>query len=88
LLAFDLLRDLKERMLAPDEENRDLKTQLAKKALITGPVPPFGYLYEKTEEAQQHPLCPRVRVLRANPSIDGPSATRETCLGDANAMLW
>jgi hypothetical protein len=57
--AFDLLLDLKERMLALDEENRDLKTQLAKKALITGPVPPFGYLYEKTDEAQQHPLCPR-----------------------------
>jgi hypothetical protein len=53
--AFDLLLDPKERMLALDEENRDLKTQLAKKALITGPVPPFGYLYEKTDEAQPAP---------------------------------
>jgi hypothetical protein len=57
--AFDSLLDLKERMLALDEENRDLKAKLAKKASITGPVPPFGYLYEKTDEAQQFPLCPR-----------------------------
>jgi hypothetical protein len=75
-------------MLALDEENRELKTQLAKKALITGPVPPFGYLYEKTDEAQQHPLCPRCyqkdqHLYTLVPS-DWGGATMRTCLSGVN----
>jgi len=42
--AFDSLLDLKERILALDEENRELKAQLATKAFFTNPVSPFGYI--------------------------------------------
>ena len=54
--AFDSLLDLKERMLALDEENRELKLKLAKKASFTGPLPPFGYVYK---EGDTHPFCPK-----------------------------
>jgi hypothetical protein len=57
--AFDALLNLKERMLALDEENRQLKDQLAIRASFTGPVPPHGYIYANEDESQAHPLCPR-----------------------------
>ncbi len=40
--AYDRLIDLKERMLALDEENRNLKTKLAERDSIVGPILPFG----------------------------------------------
>jgi hypothetical protein len=55
--AFDSLLDLKERMLALDEENRDLKLKLVKKMSFIGPVPPFGYVYKDGD--MQHPFCPK-----------------------------
>jgi hypothetical protein len=57
--VFNALLDLKERMLALDDENRQLKEQLAMKASFTGPVPPSGYIYAKEDVSQAHPLCPR-----------------------------
>lgn len=56
--AFDSLLNLKERILALDEENRELKAQLAMKASFTGPVFPSGYVYAKEDVSQNHPLCP------------------------------
>jgi hypothetical protein len=55
--AFDSLLDLRERMLALDEENRELKLKLAKKGSFSGPVPPFGYMYKDGD--MQHPFCPK-----------------------------
>ena len=55
--AYDQLIDLKERMLALDEENRDLKLKLAKKASFSGPVPPHGYVYRDGDT--EHPFCPK-----------------------------
>jgi hypothetical protein len=37
--AFDSLLDLRERMLALDEENRELKLKLAKKRFVLRPRP-------------------------------------------------
>jgi uncharacterized small protein (DUF1192 family) len=54
---FDAFSEMKERMLAMDDEITNLKSQLAKKAAITGPHTPFGYFY-KNDDAD-HPLCPK-----------------------------
>jgi rubredoxin len=56
--AFDSLLDLKERMLALDEENRELKAKLAKKASVTESLLPYGYVYKAEDSAKEHPLCP------------------------------
>jgi hypothetical protein len=55
--AYEGLLDLKERLLALDEENRQLKNELAKKTQIEGPIPPFGYFYKAGD--REHPLCPK-----------------------------
>jgi hypothetical protein len=57
--AFDALLDLKERILVLDDENRELKTKLAKKESIIGPVRPFGYVYRTEDSTHQYPLCPQ-----------------------------
>lgn len=54
---LDTFSELRERMLAKEDEIKDLKAQLAEKAAITGPHPPFGYFY-KNDDAE-HPLCPK-----------------------------
>ena len=54
--AFDALLDLKERILALDEENRELKAKLSKREAIAGPLAPFGYLFKNGD--MEHPLCP------------------------------
>ncbi len=56
--AYDQLIDLKERMLALDEENRNLKTKLAERDSIVGPILPFGYFYLATDTSKASPLCP------------------------------
>jgi hypothetical protein len=55
--AYDGLNDLRQRVLDLDEENRQLKAELAKKAEIEGPVPPFGYFFDKRHP--DHPMCPK-----------------------------
>jgi hypothetical protein len=54
---FDAFSEMKERMLAMGNEITNLKSQLAKKAAVTGPHAPFGYFY-KNDDAE-HPLCPK-----------------------------
>jgi len=55
--AYDGLNDLRQRVLDLDEENRQLKADLAKKAEIEGPLPPFGYFIYK--HLPENPLCPK-----------------------------
>lgn len=55
--VFEGLMDLRERLLNLDEENRQLKEELNKKADIEGPVPPFGYFFDKRHPDE--PLCPK-----------------------------
>jgi hypothetical protein len=55
--VFDVFSSLKERMLSMEEEIASLKSQLAKKVAITGPMPPFGYFYKSGDT--DHPLCPK-----------------------------
>jgi hypothetical protein len=57
--AYDAVLNLKEKLLDLDEENRQLKAQLAKRDSFTGPVPPFGYVYKADDTRKQHPLCPK-----------------------------
>jgi hypothetical protein len=54
---FDGFSAMKERMLAMDDEISNLKAQLARKAAITGPIPPFGYFHKNGDA--DHPLCPK-----------------------------
>jgi hypothetical protein len=54
---FDTFSELKERMLSMEDEITNFKTQLTKKAAITGPVAPFGYFYKNGDA--EHPLCPK-----------------------------
>jgi hypothetical protein len=56
--AYDAVLNLKEKLLALDEENRQLKAQLAKRDGIVGPVPPYGYVYQASDTGKDHPLCP------------------------------
>jgi hypothetical protein len=51
------LNDLRQRILDLDEENRNLKAELAKRAETDGPVPPFGYYFDKRHP--DSPLCPK-----------------------------
>jgi hypothetical protein len=55
--TYDGILTLKERMLGMDDEVRVLKAQLAKKASITGPVAPYGYVFKDAD--MKHPLCPK-----------------------------
>jgi len=55
--AYEGLIDLRERLFALDEENQQLKSELAKKAEIDGPVPPYGYCFDKRNP--DSPLCPK-----------------------------
>jgi hypothetical protein len=55
--VYDGLMDLRERLFNLDEENRQLKAELEKKAEIEGPVPPFGYFFDKRHP--DAPLCPK-----------------------------
>jgi hypothetical protein len=55
---YDGLFELRERILALDEENRKLKAALVEKAAYIGLIPPHGYVYAGTDTEHQHPLCP------------------------------
>jgi hypothetical protein len=67
--AYESLLDLRERVLTLDEENRQLKAQLAAKAAYVGPVAPHGYFYVAEDGQQQHPLCPT--CFQSNPQQIG-----------------
>ena len=56
--VFDVLFDLRERVLTLDEENRILRAEVEAKAIYIGPVPPHGYYYASKDKAEEHPLCP------------------------------
>lgn len=57
--VYDNLLDLKARVLSLDDENRQLKAQLAQKAAYVGPIAPHGYFYKADDgQKMQHPLCP------------------------------
>jgi hypothetical protein len=55
---YDALYELRERILALDEENRKLKAALEEKAAYVGPIPPHGYVFAGSDTERQHPLCP------------------------------
>jgi hypothetical protein len=55
--ALEGLLDLRERLLTLEEDNRQLKEALSKKAQIEGPLPPFGYFYRVGDRL--YPLRPR-----------------------------
>ena len=55
--AYDGLLDLKGRLFEMDEENRQLRIELAKKGEVEGPLPPFGYLFKNGD--REHPMCPK-----------------------------
>lgn len=65
--VFDSLNDLRQRVLDLDEENRNLKVELAKRADIDGPVPPHGYYFDK--RYPEAPLCPKCYQSKENPRI-------------------
>lgn len=54
---YDSVLDVKARVLDLDEENRNLKVQLAQKEQIEGPDERFGYFYFKSHPDK--PLCPK-----------------------------
>jgi hypothetical protein len=54
---YDSVLDVKGRVLELDEENRNLKTQLALREEIEGSDAKFGYFYFKSKPNE--PLCPR-----------------------------
>lgn len=57
--AYDAVLSLKDKLLELNEENRQLKAQLAKKGSVIGPEPPHGYFYQADDAAKEHPLCPK-----------------------------
>jgi hypothetical protein len=54
---YDSLLEVKGRVLDLDQENRDLKAQLARKGDIDGPTEPHGYFFYK--DKPDKPLCPK-----------------------------
>jgi hypothetical protein len=54
---YDSLIDVKARVLDLDEENRNLKADLVRKAEVDGPMEPHGYFFRK--DKPDLPLCPK-----------------------------
>ena len=61
---YDSLLDVKGRVLDLDEENRNLRAELARKGEFIGPLDPHGYFFYKDRPEQ--PLCPK--CLQSQPS--------------------
>lgn len=80
---YDSVLDVKARVLDLDEENRNLKAQLALHEEITGPDEHFGYFYFKSRPNE--PLCPKCyQSAQSSPTFMGPrykqgSYTRRMC---------
>jgi len=63
---YDSVLDVKGRVLDLDEENRNLKGELARKDEIVGPLDPYGYFFYK--DKPERPLCPKcLQSLPKNP---------------------
>jgi|HubBroStandDraft_5_1064220.scaffolds.fasta_scaffold833991_1 hypothetical protein len=84
--AYDGILSLKERMLTMNDEIRDLKFKLAKKAPFTDPEPPYGYIYRTDDTAKERPLCPAClrkdggeNYLDVTPWDDGYSRSCRAC---------
>ena len=81
--AQDGLLHLKERLLDLEDEKRQLKADLAKKAETEGPVPPFGYFYKNSD--RDYPMCPKCyqskesRVSYMGPLHPWSGGMRRTC---------
>lgn len=81
--VYEGLMDLRERLLNVDEENRRLKVELTKRAEIDGPVPPFGYFFDKRHP--EDPLCPRCyqatesRIAYMGPQYSLNGSVRRDC---------
>jgi hypothetical protein len=54
---YDSLLEVKGRVLDLDEENRELKAQLARKEDIDGPTEPYGYFFHR--DKPDKPICPK-----------------------------
>ena len=54
---YTALLDVRATVLDLDEENRALRSELAKKHEIVGPNEPFGYFFYK--DKPDKPLCPK-----------------------------
>ncbi len=54
---YDAVLDVKGQVLVLDEENRNLREELARKDEIVGPLDPHGYFFCKNKPGQ--PLCPK-----------------------------
>ncbi len=57
--AYDVLLELKERVLTLSDEVRALEANQRASAAYIGPVPPHGYYYGADDETKEHPLCPK-----------------------------
>jgi hypothetical protein len=69
---YDSLLDVKACVLDLDEENRNLKAELARKEEIVGPNDPHGYFFYKDNLGK--PLCPKcVQSLPRNPVFLSPA---------------
>ena len=81
--AYDGLLHLRERLLDLEDEKRQLKADLVKKAEYEGPVPPFGYFYKNGD--QDNPMCPKcyqskeARESYMNPLHSWNRGMRRTC---------
>jgi hypothetical protein len=65
------LMDLTARIVALDQENRELTAALALRDEIVGPIDPHGYFYYKGKP--DHPLCPAcLQSQMHNPVYLGP----------------
>jgi hypothetical protein len=54
---YTALLDVRAKVLDLDEENRQLRTDAAKKGEIVGPEEPHGYFFFK--DKPENPLCPK-----------------------------
>lgn len=81
--AYDGLLDLRQRLLDLDDENRQLRAELAKKVEIDGPRPPFGYFFDKSHP--DSPLCPKCyqskesRLSYMGPAVPWNRGVRRDC---------
>jgi hypothetical protein len=73
---YDSLLDVKGRVLDLDEDNRRLKSELARKDEFVGPLDPHGYFFYK--DRLDEPLCPKcLQSQPQNPVFLSPiKATR------------
>jgi len=80
---YDDLLSVKERVLDLDEENRNLKAQIARKAEVLEPLDPHGYFFFK--DRPDAPLCPNcwqaqsTRAVYLSP-LQGTNGRYRECL--------